>query len=195
MVPARAEAGLLYRIEETKVGGIGLFVQSVLPPDWTHLPQSWLCPDADPQVKEVTEALSRVGAGSLLRFKLVANPTRKIGTKTGIDGRKDNGRRVELRGEPEWLAWLERKARQSGFRLKAVRATSNVPDVRSGSDLKSTGRKAGPDGSQYRLTFYGVAFEGHLEVIDAAVFHASIRAGIGPGKSYGYGLLSVAPGV
>ncbi len=191
---ARCEAGILYRTEAAADGAIVLLVQSALPPDWAHLPPSWLHPDAEPQVKEITEALGRVNAGSLLRFKLVANPTRKIGTKTGADGRKNNGKRVELGGEQEWLAWLERKAGQSGFRLKAVRAASHVPDVRSGRDLRATGCKRGPDGSSSRLTFYGVVFEGRLEVVDVALFQASLRAGIGPGKSYGYGLLSLAPG-
>ena len=138
---ARAEAGLLYRLETTVAGNIGLLVQSALPPEWVQLPPSWLHPDAEPQVKDITEALARIDSGSLLRFKLVANPTRKIDTKSGADGRKNNGKRVELSGEQEWLAWLERKAGQSGFRLKAVRAASHVPDVRSSRDLRTTGRK------------------------------------------------------
>ena len=191
---ARAEAGLLYRVEALPSGAIAVLVQSALPPDWAHLPPCWLHREDEPQVKEITEALGRIESGSLLRFKLAANPTRKIGTKTGADGRKNNGKRVELRGEQEWLAWLERKAGQSGFRLKAVHAASHVPDVRSGRDLRATGAKRGPDGSASTLIFYGVVFEGRLEVVDAALFHACLRAGIGPGKSYGYGLLSLAPG-
>ena len=191
---ARREAGLLYRVEATADGSIALLVQSALPPEWTHLPLSWLQPASEPQVKEIGEAVGRIECGSVLRFKLVANPTRKIGTKTGADGRKNNGKRVELRGEEEWLAWLERKAGQSGFRLKAVRASAHVPDVRSGRDLRATGLEKQTDGSPSRLTFYGVAFEGRLEVVDTALFHAALQAGIGSGKAYGYGLLSLAPG-
>lgn len=191
---ARAEAGLLYRVESVPGRAIGLLVQSALPPHWTHLPPSGLHPDAEPQVKEIAEALGRIDSGSVLRFKLVANPTRKIGTKSGADGSRNNGKRVELRGEQEWLAWLDRKAGQSGFRLKAVRAATHVPDVCSGRDLKATGRQDGPDGSSSRLTFCGVSFEGRLEVLDATLFRACLRAGIGPGKAYGYGLLSLAQG-
>lgn len=191
---ARAEAGLLYRVEGNPDGAVALLVQSALPPRWTHLPPSWLQPNLVPQVKEITEALGQISSGSILRFKLVANPTRKIGTKTGADGRKNNGKRVELRGEEEWLAWLERKAEQSGFRLKAVYASAYVPDVQSGRDLKSTGLAKQPSGSSSRLTFSGVAFEGRLEVLDTALFHAALQAGVGPGKAYGYGLLSLAPG-
>src|ERR1035437_1990044 len=191
---ARREAGLLYRVEATADGTIALLVQSALPPAWTHLPPSWLQPASEPQVKEIAEALGGIDSGSVLRFKLVANPTKKIGTKSGADGRKNNGKRVELRGEEEWLAWLERKAVQSGFRLKAVRASAHVPDVRSGRDLRATGLEKGTHGASSRLTFYGVAFEGRLEVVDAPLFHAALQAGIGSGKAYGYGLLSLAPG-
>jgi CRISPR system Cascade subunit CasE len=191
---ARSEAGLLHRVEATADGAIALLVQSALPPEWAHLPPSWLQPDFEPLVKEIGEVLARIGSGSVLRFKLVANPTRKIGTKTGADGRKNNGKRVELRGEVEWLGWLERKAGQSGFRLKAVQASAHIPDVRSGRDLRAIGLEKRPDGSPSRLTFYGVVFEGRLEVVDTVLFHAGLRAGIGPGKAYGYGLLSLAPG-
>ena len=191
---ARREAGLLYRVEATADGTIALLVQSALPPEWAHLPPSWLHPASEPQVKEIGESLGRIDSGSVLRFKLVANPTRKIGTKTGADGRKNNGKRVELRGEEEWLTWLERKAGQSGFRLKAGRASAHVPDVRSGRDLRATGFGKWTEGSSSRLTFCGVAFEGRLEVVDTALFHAGLQAGIGSGKAYGYGLLSLAPG-
>jgi CRISPR system Cascade subunit CasE len=191
---ARAEAGVLYRVESATNGDLMLLVQSVVPPDWARLPPSWLFPAAQPDLKDITGALSRIDSGRVLRFKLVANPTRKIDTKTGADGRKNNGKRVELRCEEEWLAWLERRAERSGFRLRAVHAARHVPDVRSGRELKATGRKSGPDGSSFRLTFRGVAFEGRLQVVDVALFRAGVRAGVGSGKAYGYGLLSLAPG-
>src|ERR1700689_3434757 len=92
---ARAEAELLYRVEETAGGAIAVLAQSGLPPDWARLPASWLHPEAGPQVKEIGGLLSRIEPGSQLRFKLVANPTRKIDTKSGADGSKRNGKRVE----------------------------------------------------------------------------------------------------
>jgi CRISPR system Cascade subunit CasE len=78
--------------------------------------------------------------------------------------------------------------------LKAVHASAHVPDVRSGRDLRATGLEKRPDGSSSRLTFYGVTFEGRLEVVDTALFRAGLQAGMGSGKAYGYGLLSLAPG-
>ena len=79
--------------------------------------------------------------------------------------------------------------------MKAVRASAHVPDVRTGRDLRATGLEKRPDGSLSRLTFYGVAFEGRLEVVDTALFHDGLQAGIGSGKAYGYGLLSLALGI
>jgi CRISPR system Cascade subunit CasE len=37
-----------------------------------------------------------------------------------------------------------------------------------------------------------VQFEGDLEVTDAAAFRAALAQGIGSGKAYGFGLLSIA---
>ena len=191
---ARSEAGLLYRLEKAPNRLIAVLVQSELPPDWTHLPTNWNSSAQPPETKEITEALGNIGDGATLRFKLLANPTRKIGTKSAPDGTKNNGKRVELRTEPEWLQWLERKAQQSGFHLKSVQAAAHVADVQSGRDLKSTGIKLRQDGATTRVTFSGVNFEGRLEVIDQTLFQTCLHTGIGPGKAFGYGLLSLARG-
>src|SRR5579863_2032849 len=57
---ARAVAGVLYRIETAVGGGITVIVRSALQPNWTRLPSSWLHPDTDAQVKEITQAIGRV---------------------------------------------------------------------------------------------------------------------------------------
>jgi CRISPR system Cascade subunit CasE len=38
-----------------------------------------------------------------------------------------------------------------------------------------------------------VLYEGELEVTDTAAFRQALEKGIGSGKAYGFGLLSVAP--
>ncbi|MEW6230192.1 MAG: type I-E CRISPR-associated protein Cas6/Cse3/CasE, partial [Bacillota bacterium] len=43
------------------------------------------------------------------------------------------------------------------------------------------------------LTFAAVEFEGHLTVLDPERFRETLRRGVGPGKAYGFGLLSIAP--
>ena len=42
------------------------------------------------------------------------------------------------------------------------------------------------------MTFGAVIFEGVLQVTDAEKFRESLKTGIGTGKAYGFGLMSVA---
>lgn len=190
---ARAEAAALFRVEPVRDGRIILLVQSALSPDWCSLPASYLTEGVPPETKPIGPALARLQAGMPLRFRLIANPTRKIGTKSTPDGRKNNGKRVELRGEDACLDWLRRKAAQHGFSLKSVSASPEVPGVSTSPQPKWSGTKSTSDSSVARMTFGGVAFEGLLEVVDPEIFVASVRSGLGSGKAYGFGLLSLAP--
>lgn len=184
-VEARAYFGVLYRLELNRYSGqVLLYVQSRVEPDWGRLPASYLTPAdglPNPAVKRVDEAYARIREGRVLRFRLRANPTRKIDTKSGPNGEKRNGRRVPLSGLDAQLGWMERKAREHGFELleATVAAAGASERVRS----YTTGR-----------TFQGVLFEGRLVVRDAGRFREALERGIGPGKAYGYGLLSVGPG-
>jgi CRISPR system Cascade subunit CasE len=189
---ARAEAGVLYRLDSSGDRPY-ILVQSTAPPNWGKLPPKWLRADVPATVKQIGGVMAGIEVGRRLRFKLVANPTRKIDTKTREGGTKSNGRRVELRGESECLEWLARKGEQNGFRPSEVTAAPNVADVRVARELRTTGRKQMPGGRPSRLTFSGVAFEGRLEVLRIDLFLEGLRKGIGSGKAYGFGLLSLGP--
>lgn len=187
----RAAHGVLWRVEPAgRLGRLMLLVQSATPPDWSRLPDGYLA--TPEEVKQIDEALAAIRVGSRLQFRLVANPTRKIDTKSGLDGVRRNGRRVPLRGDEALLAWLVRKAQDAGFSVAddPTSAARRVV-VRPLGDLigwRGAGRM-----SAARLTFRGAAFDGILEVTDADRLREAIVAGIGPGKAYGYGLLSLAP--
>jgi CRISPR system Cascade subunit CasE len=197
---ARAQSGVLYRVEPPgRAGTLVVLVQSQSEPDWGRLPLGYLLSlgpeQANPAWKRVDGTYASLVAGTTLAFRLRANPTRKIDTRSGLDGQRRNGRRVELRQEAEQLAWLARKSEQAGFRLVAVRADSQVPDVRTGVETKLVGRRpssAASKGGDRRLTFGSVLFDGELCITDAERFRQALAAGIGPGKAFGFGLLSVA---
>ncbi len=185
--PARERLGVLFRIEpEPVAGGIHVLVQSAVEPDWSKLPPGYL--HLAPQCKPIGKVLDQIRAGMVLVFRLRANPTRKIDTKTGPDGQRRHGRRVDLRQEEDRLAWLARRAAAAGFEIAPSRGAPGVPDVRHVPD-RTFGEK---DGGR-RLTFGSVLFEGRLRVMDAEKLRKAIVEGIGPGKAYGHGLLSVAP--
>jgi CRISPR system Cascade subunit CasE len=160
--------------------------------DWSLLPRGYLV--APPDSKEVSAALEGVVAGAVLRFRLRANPTRKIETKTGPQGLRRNGKRVELKTEQEQLDWLRRKGVDGGFALVSVRTASEIPDVRVSDEGKLGGFRASiHENGRRRVTFASVLFEGRLRVTDAEKFRGSLEQGLGSAKAYGFGLLSVAP--
>lgn len=198
----RAEHGLLYRLEPDPRGDRGrivALVQSTVVPNWSHLPAGYLHGDdwaaggddlPDPP-KPLHEPYRALQAGDVLRFRLRANPTKKIHTteETRTPGKRatgPNGTRKPLTRD-ELPAWLARKGEQHGFRLLDAR---HQPDPIAGKE--QTGFK-GTRPDRTRLTHAAVLFEGVLEITGADLFRAALWGGIGPGKAYGFGLLSIAP--
>jgi CRISPR system Cascade subunit CasE len=199
---ARAHFGVLFRLDapERGHGAPTLLVQSEALPDWSHLPPSYLLRTGNdppnPACKRVDDRYALLGVGTVLRFRLRANPTRKVDTRSGPDGARRNGRRVELRDEAEQLAWLQRKAEAGGFRLLSVRGRPDVPALQASTVSKIVGTRPDPASSSTRaaarLTFGSVIFDGLLVVTDSPRFQEALARGIGPGKAYGFGLLSIA---
>lgn len=192
----RASLDVLHRLEVGhRDGGIALLVQSRVEPDWSRLPQGYLLETGgdppNPVCKEVGDRFRSLHAGSVLAFRLQANPTRKIDTKTGPDGVRRNGRRVELWKEEDQIAWLRRKGEEGGFRILSVRVRPGGMGLAVGAHGKIKGTRPDPDAR--RLTLASVLFEGGLVVTDADAFLETLRRGVGSGKAYGFGLLSVAP--
>lgn len=177
---ARACFGTLYRIDRgISPGTLTLYVQSRTEPCWSHLPAGYLAEVPDnPACRPLAGFYDSIAAGDIMEFRLRANVTRKIDSKTGPDGKRRHGRRVELRRTDDQLAWLARHAEKSGFAvIEAAARPGRVTGVH-------------PCGS---LAFGSVYFLGRLRVVDSERFRQALIAGIGPAKAYGFGLLSVAP--
>jgi CRISPR system Cascade subunit CasE len=191
---ARAEFGVLYRLDYDRGAGV-LLVQSRVEPNWSQLPDGYVSASDAPQPKALTTAYGSLSAGRVLTFRLRANVTKKIKTKSSPDGRRRHGNRVEVWDESRRLDWLARKGKAGGFEIVTARINGGKPHpaARVNPEGKTRGRKSSrPEGST-RLTFGGVVFEGLLRVTDASEFRKTLSAGIGSAKAYGFGLLSVAP--
>ncbi|MNQ61219.1 CRISPR-associated endoribonuclease Cse3 [compost metagenome] len=104
-----------------------------------------------------------------MRYRLQANPTVTR-----------QGKRYGLVGEDEQLAWLGRQGERHGFNIEAALVTA--------SDVLAS-RKG-----ESRISLQRVCFEGSLQVLELAAFSRALMLGIGPGKAFGCGLLSVARG-
>jgi CRISPR system Cascade subunit CasE len=182
---ARKVHGVLHRLDESAGGQLMLLVQSRAKPDPALLLPGYLRnvvqdPELafagvteNPSIRNVAEERQAIGVGDRFLFRLKANTTKKIGTKSGSDGRRIHGQRVPVRGDEARLEWLGRHAERAGFAFSDV----HVREVQA-------------RGQNVRVA--GVIFDGVLEVADPTAFRAALEAGIGPAKAYGFGLLSIS---
>jgi CRISPR system Cascade subunit CasE len=158
---------LLFRLEERPRPR--LLVLSPSFPDWDRAFASFPALLAGPPRSQPFEPV--LHDGQLLRFLLRANPTVKR-----------DSRRHGLFREEDQRAWLDRKAAEGGFAPVSVRVRGGLTQVSSRGPRRRTGL-------QHHLA---VEFEGILRVTDTPRFGATLRRGIGSGKAYGFGLLSIA---
>lgn len=196
-VGARDEFGVLHRLEPVRrVTGPVLLVQSAEAPDWGRLPAGYLdvsAPAANPATTPLRPFLDSLQPGERLRFRLRANPTKKVDTKSGPSGERRNGRRVKLTTEAEQVAWLRRKAAEGGFEVLSVHMSTEgfEADVGVVDEGQTRGWRRTPAGRPRVLTFGAVLFDGHLRILASDAFARTVERGVGSGKAYGFGLLSV----
>jgi CRISPR system Cascade subunit CasE len=179
----RASLGVLHRLELVGDGRrVVLLVQSREQPDSARWVPDVLDPLAGGDAASTTSlapVLASLVEGQTLRFRLRANPTRKIDTKTREDGKRRNGRRVPVRGDDLRTAWLTRQLAAHGM------------NVLEGFRQRPDGTQRGRVGKSTR-THEAHFFDGLVEIVDAALARAAVEQGIGPAKAYGFGLLSIA---
>ena len=186
--PRNPEAGFLFRIDPGPAGRAVILVQSAVKPDWDYAFQNagfLLAAPAEVKVYDPGFAV-----GQRLRFRLAANPTRRFSRhsreRDGQPVKKESiGKRVPVPTDQliDWLAdWQVRPDESPGFSLHKDSIT-----VQPGYIYV---QKGGNDGGQ-RLR--SVRYDGVLEVTDPDRFYNTLIRGIGSGKAFGFGLLSVAP--
>lgn len=166
-----------------------LLVQSKIEPDWSFLPADYA---EEISCKSVHGQYSKIENGMTLLFRLQANPSKRDKTKFDAEKPKQR-RRFALFRDEDRIEWLARQGERTGFRLANIKvsptqAINNAASVEEGKIVFRKSRNA------ERIIFGSVVFEGVLQVTDAEKFQAeALQKGIGAGKAYGFGLLSVAP--
>lgn len=173
------DSGFLFRIDPRPNGRAVIIVQSAMEPDWDYAfhNANYLLA-APPEVEPFEPRFSK---GQCLRFRLSANPTRRL-SKHSPDAKEESiGKRVPIPTD-QLLDWLSCKAKSGGFSVD-----KDTPTIQAGCIyVKKT-----QDGNGQRLR--SVRYDGILEVIDPDIFRDALIRGIGSGKAFGFGLLSVAP--
>lgn len=156
---------VLYRVEEGALEPmVVILVQSQYQPKWTDIPrlrQAYL--EQQPRVREIH---IHTETGKQHRFRLQANPTIKR-----------DGKRHALYADDALHNWLVRKGEQHGFYAE-----------RHHVQMVKLGKKHGKKRQQ---TWHVVQFDGLLKVTDEPLFINALREGVGSGKAFGFGLLSI----
>jgi CRISPR system Cascade subunit CasE len=196
--PKRSDAGFLFRIEPDRPTRI--LVQSVLKPDWDYAFQNapYLL-DGQPQEREFEPTFA---VGQVYRFRLLMLMVKRT-TKRDASGNRQKGAGArtehpihcllpedgsgEQRPDPNHTAWRERLAHvaaRHGFAIDTTPSRFRVSPDRS-LRMKPSGRRQPP-------SFNAALFDGMLTCTDGALLREAVVNGIGRGKAFGMGLLSLA---
>lgn len=158
----------LWRMEPTSAWSDPVvLVQSVHSAAWTVLQgqPGYLTREVETKTVNLERLLQD---GARYRFRLCANPTVTR-----------QGKRYGLASEDVQLSWLNRQGERLGFAVEAA--------LVSGSALLNSQKKGGSFISLQR-----VSFEGILRTQNITALAGALQAGIGPGKAFGCGLLTIA---
>lgn len=163
----KREGRILFRIERKRNQNLPqVLIQSTLCPNWDFiLNDEYLV--KNPLFKQFK--YPKFSKGNKYWFRLFANPTKKI-----------EGKRVGMYNEEKQYEWLKRKFELEGCTIIHANITRKE-EVTARVNKKSK-----------QMTFYGVQFEGVLQIIDPKKFKNILKNGVGSGKAFGFGLLSIA---
>lgn len=172
----RREFGILFRTDDGPTGPY-ILMQSRVRPDLAKLPTGY----GNAATKSLSPLLNTLRTGMTVHYRITANPVRKPG-KTAREFYNVKSV-VPLTGAAAEQWWLQH-AEQSGLK---------VATVQSAPLDAAQGKRNQPGQNEQRITHARTRFDGTALIQDADLLRRSVTEGIGRGKAYGCGLLSLAP--
>lgn len=178
----QTDARILWRIDRHG-HNVTLWVTSSTIPSFEHIQeQAGWANEVTWETRDYTPLLQRLIRGQQYRFRLAANP---VVTTLCEDGKK---RRLPLVRENEQLEWLTARSEQIGVNLIATDIDGNEhPSVTITEDKKLRFRR-----KQQTVTLARVQYDGVLTVTDPKLLADALVRGVGKGKGYGLGMLTLA---
>jgi CRISPR system Cascade subunit CasE len=167
---ARRDAGLLFRLDDTR-SGLLLLVQSRLRLDLDQLPAGYGLTDE----RSLQPMLDGLTPGRAVQYRLAGNASKRLWK---ADEHRRSGQVVALNGLAADQWWIERAPRH-GLQLQTLRSQP-LPSLRG---QRGTGK------IEHGVTRY----DGTAIVDDIDAVREAVLRGIGRAKPYGCGLLSLAP--
>ncbi|GHH66145.1 type I-E CRISPR-associated protein Cas6/Cse3/CasE [Streptosporangium violaceochromogenes] len=208
---------ILWRLDADNPHRPMLFVLTATRPDWSHLVEQAGWPEADGEhaaVRDYAPLLAQIATGREFAFRLTANPVQNTvnpikPTPNQREKAKDVKRRsfrVGHRTAARQLDWFLSRTERWGFEVPRAHTDPPAPGLRPytgpdpGSPVAREVRITARDRRSFAkrrdtgpVVLQTVTFEGRLRVTDPASFTERLLSGIGPAKSYGCGLLTLAP--
>jgi CRISPR system Cascade subunit CasE len=180
---AHAEGRVLWRLDRDNSHQPLLYVLTPLPFDFTHIAEEAGYPTLDPAFETLPydRLLARITLGSEYVFRLTANPVHhgRGASQAEISHRFGH---VTVKQQ---LDWLTSRAASHGFAIPA--SSVGKPEVVLRDRRTVRFRRNGSG----QITLATATYEGRLQVSDVNLFRDSLTHGIGPGKAYGCGLLTL----
>ncbi|MFD7506195.1 type I-E CRISPR-associated protein Cas6/Cse3/CasE [Streptomyces sp. NPDC059850] len=181
----RARAGVLFRLDTDGIGAPVLLVQTQLPPDPALLPTGY----AQAQTRMMHGMFAALRPGTPVRYRFLGNAVRRCGRNSTAGKWKQA---IPLYGDDADRWWADRAA-AAGLDLHTVLSRSaDAPTAWHQPKQHDKGRSQPKE--TVRVAHAAILFEGAATVRDPAALRGALLHGIGRGKSYGCGLLSLAPG-
>ncbi|MFJ3902467.1 type I-E CRISPR-associated protein Cas6/Cse3/CasE [Streptomyces sp. NPDC090025] len=175
----RARSGLLFRLDQGAPGAPALLVQTRTTPDLERLPADY----AHARTKSITPLLDALRPGLGVHYRLLGNAVKRCG-RNSTEGRWKQA--LTLYG-PDAEAWWTERADKAGLTLHTLQsdACDTLTAWHGGAGAGRADRTA--------VHHKGTRFEGTATIRDADALRQALLHGIGRAKSYGCGLLSLAP--
>ncbi|MFG2063642.1 type I-E CRISPR-associated protein Cas6/Cse3/CasE [Micromonospora sp. NPDC048871] len=161
----RRQAGVLFRLDHTVAGPV-LLIQTATPPDPSRLPDGY----GNVQTRDISPLLKALASGMVVHYRIAANASKRA-------WKGDNAGKVVALSGKHAEQWWQRKAEDSGLSLRNLHAQPQPAAIGRATPVR------------HAITL----FEGQAVISDPDQVRAAVLSGIGRGRSFGCGLLSLAP--
>ncbi len=195
--PPSGGGRVLWRLDRNSRAETLLYLVSPAKPDLTHLVEQAGWPVAAASgapgwnTYHYAPFLDALAKGGAWAFRLTANPVHHIRNQDGVPTKRTSHQTARHQ-----LGWLLERQDKAGFRVAPKPPERRLVEhgdehqviVRDRRDLHFRKR-----GAAHPVTLTTVTYDGRLEVTDPEVLRQVLTAGLGKGKAYGCGLMTLAP--
>ncbi|MGP3691001.1 type I-E CRISPR-associated protein Cas6/Cse3/CasE [Streptomyces sp. IBSNAI002] len=182
----RQAAGILFRLEHNPRGQT-LLIQSRHPLNLDQLPIGYATATDE---RDLTPLLAWCQPGMPVRYRIHAQPmrsTRPENPERDEKGSLKRGRRIPLHGDEATHWWHDRAAAAGLTPDTDTTSTDSQPDIAGWKDNLDR------NGQRMRICGRVTRFEGTATITDTPALHTALTTGVGRGRTFGTGLLSIAP--